>query len=217
MAFDVILRDNGAGLFDVALATPSLPANLIGYAVSTGSFDGSSGYGTNPTTAWYQQPSLNTQRGMIKLGEIVYTDEACTTAVAGNFTWWGFHKDSGGTADRSIQLDGDGRVIGLNFRNGVVFGYAAQGGNCSSTTGFESIYNAPDDVQEWYTRKAVMRSANTIGGTIMQLDTYALSYVNNGSVIGTASFVDINNFQRSYTSMTSCSVAGQYFKVYIRD
>jgi len=213
------LLDNEAW-FDkefVESAAPPLPANLIGYGVSTGSFGGSAGYGTNPTTALYQQPSLGTQQGMIKLGEIVYTDEACTTAVAGNFTWWGFHRDSGGTADRSVQFDGDGRVIGLNFRNGVVFGYGAQGGNCNSTTGFEAMYNAPDDVQEWYTRKAAMRSAATIGGTVIQIDTYALSYVNNGSVIGTAAFAAINNFQHSYTSMTSCTVTGKYFKVYIRD
>jgi hypothetical protein len=180
----------------------------VGYATNSGGYSPSACYGVSPTTLVYHHPSENAQPGQILIGKVLYTNDDGTGALSAASTWWSFQKD-GTAADRAIQIDGSGVVVNANFRNGVVFGYADEGGDCNSTSGFDAIYNAPDDYQYWYPRKAVDKTAATIGGIMVVAGTQALSYVNTGSVIGTATFAQLNNYQNSYTSMTGCGVANR--------
>lgn len=193
--------DSGAVPGTISLSIPSSNP-IVGYGKNSGGYSSLACYGVVPDIPLYHHPSENAQEGMILVGKPLYTDAAGTTPISAASTWWSFNK-TGVAANRAMQIDGSGNVINVQFQSGVVFGYAAQSGNCDSVSGFESIYNAADDYQFWYPRKATSRSSSV--AVLMQVAIYALSYANNGGVIGTASFVMINNFQHTYTTMTSCA------------
>lgn len=190
----------GQTVYSPTLTDPT--ANpIVGYGTNSGGYSVAACYGVSPTTPLYHHPSENAQAGMLLVGKPLYTDAAGTTPISAASTWWSFNK-TGAAADRAMQIDGSGNVINVRFQNGVIFGYARNGGNCESTSGFDNAYNAPDDYQFWYPRKAAYR--NAASDVLIAATTQALSYSNSGSVIGTATFQMVNNMQHTYLSMTSC-------------